>query len=154
MHVIRDFHQEIKRLADGERIHIEWMPEVLMHDADYDDMLCWILLDSIRDTLKLVKLNVHVQLPVSDDFDGVVTGWKQRGSVTVFKDAMISVNRWLQDLSLMTLPNRHSYPYLRSCHVGGRTHILVRSREFVEVFSWSLPQISRPETRLDREDER
>jgi len=128
VHVIRDFHQEIKRLADGERFLFGWMPEVLMHDADYDDMLCWILLDFIRDTLKLVPLEVHVQLPVSDEFDGVVTGWKQRDSVTVFKDATISVNRWLQELWLMTLANRHStLTCARATLEEGHTFLFVRA---------------------------
>jgi len=82
---IKDVHQKIKKLT--EQPQDLWIPDILMHDAENDDMLCWVLLDFIRDTLKLKPLEVHIQLPYSDKFDGLVDGWKKLGEhVTAFKD--------------------------------------------------------------------
>lgn len=82
---IKDVHQKIKKLT--EQPQALWIPDILLHDAENDDMLCWVLLDFIRDTLKLEPLEVHIQLPDSDKFEGLVDGWKKLGEhVTAFKD--------------------------------------------------------------------
>jgi len=64
-----------------------WIPDMLMHDAENDDMLCWVLLDFIRNKMDLKKLKVHIQLPESDKFETLERHWKDLGeNVTTFKD--------------------------------------------------------------------
>merc|ERR1712136_713713 len=51
------------------------------------DMLCWVLLDFIRNKMDLKKLKVHIQLPESDKFETLERRWKDLGeNVTTFKD--------------------------------------------------------------------
>jgi hypothetical protein len=82
---IQNFHQKIK----GQKTALQnlWIPDMLVHDAENDDMLCWVLLDFIRDKMRLDRLKVHIQLPESDKFETLERRWKDLGeNVTTFKD--------------------------------------------------------------------
>merc|ERR1712064_36698 len=86
---IKDVDQKIKKLT--EQPQDLWIPDILMHDAENDDMLCWVLLDFIRNKMDLKKLKVHIQLPESDKlsnkFETLERHWKDLGeNVTTFKD--------------------------------------------------------------------
>jgi hypothetical protein len=81
--VIEDFRGKIR----SKRVEKLWIPDILMHDAENDDMLCWVLLEFIRDTLQLGKLEVHIQLPESNKFQPLVDKWIGLGeNVKKFND--------------------------------------------------------------------
>merc|ERR1712136_538334 len=62
-----------------------WIPDILLHDAESDDMMVWLLLRSVH-RLRGSQLEVHVQLPPDTRLDGKEQEWSTVPCVKVFRD--------------------------------------------------------------------
>jgi len=62
-----------------------WVPEKLLHDAEADDMLVWVLLRYVHEKMGST-LEVRVQLPDDTRFDEKKNCWEKLSLTNVFKD--------------------------------------------------------------------
>jgi hypothetical protein len=62
-----------------------WIPDILLHDAESDDMMVWLLLRYVH-RLRGSQLEVHVQLPPDTRLDGKEQEWSTLPCVKVFRD--------------------------------------------------------------------
>jgi len=62
-----------------------WIPDVLLHDAESDDMMVWLLLRYIHKQ-RGSQLKVHVQLPIDTRLDEKAQDWSTSAGVKVFRD--------------------------------------------------------------------
>lgn len=63
-----------------------WVPTHLVHDAESDDTLAWLMLEHVRRLLGLPQLQTVVQLPEDPVFDKGEEHFLSKGSI-VFRDA-------------------------------------------------------------------
>merc|ERR1712032_495930 len=91
-HVALAAMQEMKEKASSKDIYNIWLPTHLMMDAEYDDCLCWLLLEYLH-RLKNTELEVLIQLPANaeaaepDEMEGIVTHIQHVASRTATSDA-------------------------------------------------------------------
>jgi len=62
-----------------------WIPTHFMHDAENDDLLCWLLLEWLRRKCG-TPLSVLVQLPTANAIDVIQDQMEKIPNVTVFRD--------------------------------------------------------------------
>jgi len=76
---IHSFKEHLSRLRLSEM----WIPNILMHDAESDDMCVWILLRHVHEVLGS-QLEVHAQLPPDERLDEKAQHWSPHAKV--FRD--------------------------------------------------------------------
>lgn len=82
---ICDTVHEFGRKLTANDLASLWIPTHLLHDAESDDMLCWLLLEHIH-RLRGKSLEVMVQLPDSPKISDLAESLKQRPNCRVFRD--------------------------------------------------------------------
>jgi len=73
-----------RKILDGDFTDL-WIPTHVVHDAETDDMLSWLLLEHVHRQLG-TELQVLVQLPDDPEFDCVADAMERHERVKVFRD--------------------------------------------------------------------
>jgi len=81
--IVEDFQQTFCNVSDWKRL---WVPTHMIHDAEYDDMASWLLVQSIH-YKRMTTLQVMIQLPVGDPFDEVERKLTATTAIEAFRDA-------------------------------------------------------------------
>mmetsp|Transcript_88748 Transcript_88748/g.162684 ORF Transcript_88748/g.162684 Transcript_88748/m.162684 type:complete len:446 (+) Transcript_88748:136-1473(+) len=78
---IRDFHGNLNSSAFDKF----WVPTHFVHDAEADDMLCWLLLEHVHKRMG-TTMEVLVQLPSDESMDRLAEVFEKNERCTVCRD--------------------------------------------------------------------
>ena len=86
--ILTEFGNVLKGVDAAQQLRDRniWVPTHLVHDAESDDTLSWLLLEHVRRLLALPPLQTAVQLPEGSMFDTAEAHFISKGS-KVFRDA-------------------------------------------------------------------